>query len=121
MVVIENLDSLTKFDDDALATFYKYLASPSDEILLILTIPAIPKDHTLGNYLEKYTYIETIQSLEGDALTAYVKADFNKDGYQIEDKSIQVIIERSQNDLFAIHQEINKIKMFAYDEKNYLY
>lgn len=117
MVVIENIESLTRYDDQVLQVFYKYLEQPSDDIVLILTIPEIPKDHSLGSYLEKYTYIETIESLSGDALKAYIQTQFSQDGYQIEDKSIELIIERTQSDLFSIHQEINKIKMYAYDHK----
>src|SRR5690606_39800407 len=59
MVVIENLDGLTRYDDKVLSTFYKYLESPSSDIVLILTITELPKDHNLGSYLEKYTFIET--------------------------------------------------------------
>ncbi|NWH09920.1 DNA polymerase III subunit delta [Acholeplasma laidlawii] len=117
MVVIEHLDGLTRYDDKVLSTFYKYLESPSSDIVLILTITELPKDHNLGSYLEKYTFIETIQSLEGETLISYIRESFHKEGYQIEDKSIQLIIERTQNDLFSIHQEISKIKMYAYDEK----
>lgn len=117
MVVIENVDSLTRYDDDALSIFYKYLANPSSDIVLVLTTSKIPEDHTLGSYLEKYTYIETIDMLEGDALVSYIQKDFKKDDYQIEDKSVQLIIERTQSNLFGIHQEINKIKMYSIDHK----
>jgi|SRR5690554_1348246 len=117
MVVIEHVESLTRYDEKLLSTFFKYLEHPSDDIILVLTIPEIPKDHTLGRYLEKYAYIETIASLEGDALINYIESLFKKDGYQIEKRSIEVIIERTQSDLFGIHQEINKIKMYAYEEK----
>src|SRR5690554_2777299 len=117
MIVVEHVGSLTRYEDRILEDLYRYLEKPSDDIILILTASEIPKGHTLGTYLENHTYIETIQNLDEKSLIAYVQNLFDQDAYQIEEKTVRLIIERSNSDLYLIHQEINKIKMYAFDEK----
>lgn len=117
MIVVEHVESLTRYDERILEDLYRYFKNPSDDIILILTASDIPKGHSLGTYLENHAYIENIQDLDEKSLIAYVQKLFEQDAYQIEEKTIRLIIERSSNDLYLIHQEIKKIKMYALDEK----
>lgn len=117
MIIVENIDSFVRYDKEQLSPFIKYLEKPSDDVILILSAQEIPKNHSLGDALSKYAFIETIKSLELSSLPIYIHKIFSKDEYKIDGRTIEALIERTGNDLFLIHQEIEKLKTFAYDKK----
>ncbi len=117
MIVVENIDSFVRYEKDQLMPLIKYLEKPSSDVILILSAQEIPKNHSLGDALSKYTFIETIKSLELSSLPIYVHKLFSKDGYKIDGRTIEALIERTGNDLFLLHQEAEKLKTYAYDEK----
>lgn len=118
MVIIEHVDALTRYDDYQLEPFYKYLESPSEDIKLIMTMNEVPKAHQLSQYLEKYAFIETIKSLEGSALPIYLNKVIEKDGYKMDGRAIELLIDRTSGDLFLCFQEIEKLKAYKVDEKH---
>lgn len=117
MIVVENIDSFVRYEKDQLMPLIKYLEKPSSDVILILSAQEIPKNHSLGDALSKYAFIETIKSLELSSLPIYVHKLFSKDGYKIDGRTIEALIERTGNDLFLLHQEVEKLKTYAYDEK----
>ncbi|WP_162146794.1 DNA polymerase III subunit delta [Acholeplasma granularum] len=118
MVIIENVDSLNRFDENQLTIFLKYLEKPSDDIVLILSAITLPKNHVIETYLSKYAFIETIDQLEGKALEQYILNKFTEEGYYIEHDAIVTLLERTQNDLFLLNQEAQKIKTYALEDKS---
>ena len=117
MVVIEHVDALASYDDKALKQFRSYLENPSSEILLVMYVTTLPERSSFTDLLEKYTFIERIKPIEGSLLPIHIKKIFDEDGYKIDGRTIQAIIDRTGNNLYLIEQEISKLKAYAYDLK----
>ncbi len=117
MIIVENIDGFTRYDQEQLEPLIKYLEKPSQDVIIIFSAETLPKDHLLSSVLEKYAYIENVKSLEGSALPIYVKKAFDEDGYIIDGRTVQILIDRAGTDMFSLHQEIDKLKAFAVDSK----
>lgn len=117
MIIVENIDGFARYEEEQLEPLIKYLEKPSQDVILIFSAPSLPKDHILSDVLTKYAYIENVKSLEGSALPIYIKKVFDADGYTIDGRTIQLLIDRAGIDMFLLHQEINKLKTYAFDSK----
>src|SRR5690606_19652817 len=105
------------YDDQQLKPLINYFIKPSADVILILTSQKLPPDHIIEATLTKYAYVENIQNLKANALPSYVKDIFTEDGYKIEPKAIDEMISRVGEDLFLLHQEINKLKIYQVHDK----
>src|SRR5690606_6072356 len=121
MVIIENVDALSQYDMKELKDFQKYLENPSSEIILIMYVTKLPERSSFTDLLEKYTFIEQIKPIEGSLLPIHIKKIFDEDGYKIDGRTIQAIIDRTGNNLYLIEQEIEKLKAYAHDTKEISY
>ena len=121
MVIIENVDALSQYDMKELKDFQKYLENPSSEIILIMYVTKLPERSAFTDLLEKYTFIEQIKPIEGSLLPIHIKKIFDEDGYKIDGRTIQAIIDRTGNNLYLIEQEIEKLKAYAHDTKEISY
>lgn len=117
MIILENIEAFYRYDDQQLKPLINYFMKPSNEIILILTSQKLPPDHIIESTLMKYAYVENIQNLKASALPLYIKEIFNEDGYSIEAKAIEELINRVGEDLFLLHQEINKLKIYQVYDK----
>jgi DNA polymerase-3 subunit delta len=117
MIIIENIDSFNRYEDSLIKSFISYLQKPSDDIILVLSAQKLNQSTSLDEALMKYTYIENIEDLKGSALPLYIKQIFTDDGYKIDSKSIEEIINRVGEDLFLLHQEIEKLKVYQIYDK----
>ncbi len=117
MIILENIEAFYRYDDQQLKPLINYFMKPSNEIILILTSQKLPADHIIESTLMKYAYVENIHNLKASALPLYIKEIFNEDGYTIEAKAVEELINRVGEDLFLLHQEINKLKIYQVYDK----
>lgn len=117
MVILENIEAFYRYDDQQLKPLINYFMKPSNDVILILTSQKLPPDHIIESTLMKYAYVENIQNLKASALPIYIKDIFAEDGYSIESKAVDELINRVGEDLFLLHQEINKLKIYQVYDK----
>ncbi|CCV64285.1 DNA polymerase III, delta subunit (HolA), fragment [Alteracholeplasma palmae J233] len=67
--------------------------------------------------LKKYTYIDTVETLEKEQYPEYIKRVLKNEGFIIDDIAANELSIRVDYDLYALDLEINKLKLYSYDTK----
>ena len=89
----------------------------SDTITIIITEEELDKKVLIKSILLKKATVVNVANITGDDLNTWVKNDFNKDGYNIEDSAVLELIERTEGDIMTLNNEIEKIKLYQTDKE----
>lgn len=103
---------------DDLTPLIQYFKNPKEDTTLIFIIDK-PINETLeiSKEAKKYIRFEGIEVMKKDEYEPYIKSYFNSKGYKIEDDAIKELLERVNFQLHLMHKEIEKLELFAYDNK----
>lgn len=100
-----------KFETDEIEHLVKYIENPSNEVLLIL---CTKKMDTRLKITKELTKIVTVIKEETN-INEYIKQQLID--YDICFKAKQVLIDYTNEDINAVFQECNKLKMYKLDDK----
>lgn len=123
-IFIKNISILFKNKNIDLVFFTNYWVKPRDDIIIYL-VETKENDFPLNiiQKLKNFFYIEKKKILQGKNLFHYIKNIFNKEYFNIKNEIIFFLIKKTKNNLFLLHEMINKIKTYhlpdkkIYDEK----
>lgn len=119
VVLVSGILELYNLDEYQQNKFINYLEKPNPETILIMYTSQIKDgDEALTKAFNLYTKLIKVSELKTEDLPEVIKKAFSDDDYQIDPKAITELIERTNADYPAIEQEINKLKLYAYDNKH---
>lgn len=103
---------------DDLTPLIQYFKNPKNDTTVIFIIDK-PINDTLeiSKEAKKYVRFESIQVMKKDEYEPYIKNYFASKGYKIEDEAVKEILERVNYQLHLMHAEIEKLELFAFDNK----
>ncbi|WP_162164011.1 DNA polymerase III subunit delta [Acholeplasma hippikon] len=117
MVIVNHAEHLNKYAKEDLKDLIKYIENPSEDIVLVFAAKAMDETHAIYDALSKHAYIDQIKSFDSTQLPKYIEEQFLMDGYTIDKDAILELAIRTQNELYHLHQEIEKLKLFTIEEK----
>lgn len=103
---------------DDLSPLIQYFKNPKEDTTVIFIINK-PINETLevSKEAKKYVRFEGIKAMKKDEYEPYIKNYFSSKGYKIEDGAVKELLERVNYELHLMHAEIEKLELFAYDDK----
>lgn len=117
MIIVNHLESFTRYSIDELKELIKYIQNPSEDTILVFSASEFNETNPLYDVIEKHAYIDQIKSVDAQQLPKYIEEQFKMDGYHVDSDAILELTLRTQNELYALHQEIEKLKLYTIDEK----
>ncbi len=118
VIIVKNLSHALKSSDYIMDEWIKYINKPNEDVILFLLMDElIDKNIPLGKALFDNGYLEEIKTLKRDDYPNYVKTMVAKFSYEIEDEAVLELIDRTNNDLSLINQELDKLVLFSYETK----
>lgn len=119
IVIVKNLDNVLKDDEYLINEWINYLSKPNDDVILLIVLDElIDQKLPLGKALLNYAFIEEVKVLGKDDYPNYVAKMAKKYNYKIDEDAILELVERTNNDLTMISQELEKLVLFNYDTKH---
>lgn len=121
--VIEELNTFNLFGDKKLVIvkntnkiedeiFINYLSNPSDNILVLTSEEELDKRKKVNKKILEVSNIINTKDID---LSKYIKEELKE--YKIDIKDINLIKERCNNNFFKISNELDKLKLLKYEEK----
>lgn len=118
VIIVKNLSHALKSDQYLIDEWIKYINKPNDDIILFIILDElIDTNLPLGKAIFNMARIEEIKGLNKDDYPSYVSKMVEKYNYKITDDAIVELIDRTNNDLLLISQELEKLVLFTYDTK----
>ena len=112
VIIISHIESLPSDNTDKdIEHFFKYFKDPLDSILLFVTARKLNNTKKITKELRKNL---EIVSVSVDA-TSFVKDEL--EGYQLESGVVKKLVMDSLEDISRLHQECEKLKLYASDTK----
>lgn len=119
IIVVKNLNYVLKENEVITEQWVKYLTKPNvDVVLLIILDEMIDNKTPIGKAIFNNAIIEQVKELPKDDYPEYVNTMVNKYNYKISKKATHELLERTNNDLLLISQELEKLMLFSYDSKS---
>jgi DNA polymerase-3 subunit delta len=119
LIIVYNSEFLSNKNSEGYEIVEKYLSNPNlnNHLIFILNKDKInDKNNIVSVIKDKYTVVE-FNKLKGFNLEKYVKSEFENENYKIDDDSIKNIISILNGDLNLIKNEIIKLKLYKFGEK----
>lgn len=118
VIIIRNFQEVEKADEYVLNRYLAYFEKPNPDVITVIMLSELLPDTTpLGKALFKYAYIEKVKDMDKKDYPEFVRNLFRKYNYTITDDAVEALLERTNLDFNAIHQEAEKLMLFAYDTK----
>ncbi|MFP4177973.1 MAG: DNA polymerase III subunit delta [Acholeplasmataceae bacterium] len=118
VVVIDNFDVITNEAKSTIAQWVEYFEKPNPDVTLILLMKQRMKKNTvLGKTLERIAHIEEVQELDHASFLSFTTKLFDKEGFRIDRRAAELLLERTNHDFDAIIQEAKKLMLFSADER----
>lgn len=108
--------SSSKLDDQAKKALHGYLENPSDDNLLLISSPKVEKAATNTKWfkqIEAHAFFVTIWPITAQQLPAWVRQRLQQKGLKADDQAIQVLCQRTEGNLLASAQEIDKLSILT--------
>ncbi len=108
--------SSAKLDSDAKNTLHTFLENPSEDNLLLISSPKVEKAATNTKWfkkIEQQAYFVQIWPINNQQLPAWVKQRFQNNGLQANEQAIQILCQRTEGNLLATAQEIDKLSLLS--------
>lgn len=119
VIVVRHLEIVLDATQGIINAWVKYFEKPNPDVVLILELDElIPTTNPIGDAISKYAYIEEIKDPKREEYPVLAKEIFDKEGYKITDAAIEVLLERTNYDFTLLHQEAEKLALYAVDEKS---
>lgn len=118
VVLLSSILELYKLNEYDQERFINYLAKPNPDTLLIMYSSQIKEgDEAITKAFKLHSKMIKLQDFDKKELPNVIRKSFSEDNYSINDNAINELIERTNADYQAIEQEITKLKLYAYDNK----
>ncbi|GLH60654.1 DNA polymerase III subunit delta [Paulownia witches'-broom phytoplasma] len=118
VVLVDHSEILFQKKPQEMAFLISYLQNPYNNLDLYFFAEKTTKASEVQKIWEKYCLCKTTNSLEQKDFFKYIMEVFQKDGFQIDTKAIQELVSKTNYNLYLLHQEITKIKLFQSNDKN---
>lgn len=118
VVLVDHSEILFKKKPQEIAFLISYLQNPYNNLDLYFFAEKKNKASEVQKIWEKYCLCKTINSLEKKDFFNYIMDIFQKDGFKIDNKTIQELLNKTNYNLYFLHQEITKIKLCQSNDKN---
>jgi DNA polymerase-3 subunit delta len=118
VVLIDHSEILFNKKAKEMTFLISYLQNPYNNLDLYFFAEKTNKVSEMQKNLEKYCICKTIKNLEKKKFFNYIMDVFQKDGFKIDTKAIKELINKTNYNLYFLHQEITKIKLCKYNDKN---
>ncbi|MFA5560438.1 MAG: DNA polymerase III subunit delta [Acholeplasmataceae bacterium] len=118
VIIVRSLELVAKAPEDLRVVWSQSLRKPNDDIYLVMIVSSLDLlDQELKKEVEKYAFIEKVEDMDDAKFIPYLRDLFNKDGYEVNDDALNILKERTKTDFQLMHQEIEKLKIYAYQSK----
>ena len=123
MVIISNPEFLksTYKNNSIVEKFIDYFKDEyQDTILVIISDNDLDYRIKINQVLKDKANIVKLESVTGDNLSNWITSSLSKDGYKIDESAVLELIERTDNDMMLISNELEKLKLY-HSDKNITY
>ncbi len=104
--------------DHNLEKLIKYINSPNPSSILILTVNnSLDERKKIVKELKNKATVYEYKKTDYNTLFAFIKNKLSKSGYQFHDETIKLFISRVGYDLIRVDNEIDKLMLYRYYEK----
>tara|TARA_R110000824_G_scaffold7892_4_gene35837 strand:- start:64877 stop:65899 length:1023 start_codon:yes stop_codon:yes gene_type:complete len=106
--------SSSRLDDQAKKALHAYLENPSEDNLLLISSPKVEKAASNTKWfkqIETHAYFVTVWPITAQQLPAWVRQRLQQKGLSADDQAIQVLCQRTEGNLLACAQEIDKLSI----------
>lgn len=118
IIIVDNFKELINMSEDILNDWVNYFKSPNPDVFLYIVLnDLISQEFLIGKTLMQYAKIIEIKDLSGSELSKYIINYLEAEKYSIENKALKELMLRTNNDLNLIMQELNKLKLYKYENK----
>lgn len=118
IIVVKNLNYVLKEQKHIIDQWVKYLKKPNEDVALFVVLDElIDNKLDLGKALFNNAYIEQVKELSKKDYPKYITKMVEKYGYKITSNATTELLERTDNNLLLISQELDKLMLFSYDSK----
>lgn len=101
-----------------LQSLIHYFQNPkTDTTLIFLLKKDVDSNFLISREAKKYIRFEVVDKMEEKDFYPYIKNYFAELKYQISDEAINELIDRVNYDFNSLYNEIEKLKLFAYDDR----
>lgn len=119
VVLLSSILQLHELESSLQEKFINYLKTPNPETVLIMYATQLSDSNDeISKALSLYSKMVKVKDPARKDLPQFIKNTFREEGYQIEEKAINELIERTNADYATIEQEITKLKLYAYERKD---
>ena len=119
IVIVKNLNNVLKEEEYLINEWINYLNKPNEDVILFIILEEMIDSETqLGKAIFNNAYIEEVKQLTKDDYPNYVNKMVKKYNYTIDEIATEELLERTNNDLTMISQELEKLVLFTYDTKH---
>jgi DNA polymerase-3 subunit delta len=115
LVIIENLPPSmgSKIDDKKVASLLRFLEDIPETSVIVFVNPKPDKRTKLYKKLLKIAEVDNFKLIQKDVLTKWVLQEIKQRGGKILPTATQHLIEKTGNNLWALHNEIDKLIAYA--------
>ncbi len=118
VVVIDNFDVVTNETEQTISQWTAYFKKPSPDVILILVLRQRMKKNTvIGKTLDQIAHVEEVKDLDHKSFLSFIGKLFEEEGFTIEKRAAELLLERTNHDFDAIVQESKKLMLFAADDR----
>ncbi len=117
LIIVNNSSFLS--DKDNIEILEKYLLNPNinNFLIFILNEEKINDKNNIIKIIREKCQLLEFNKIKGRELDKYIKNEFEKEDYAIDNESVRIIIELLSEDLSLIKNEIIKLKLYKIEEK----
>ena len=119
MVIITNPEFLkSSYKNNNIAErFIDYFENENlDTVLLICSETDLDYKIKINSTLKSIANIKKIASIEGNDLTSWITSRLSCNGYKIDTVAIEELIQRTDGDIMAINNELEKLMLYQIDK-----
>lgn len=104
--------------EDDLSQLIRYFQNPkSDTTLIFMLTKDVDSNTLVSREAKKYIRFEHLEALDKKDFPNYIKSYLEQFKYHIEEKAIQELLERVNFEFHQLFNELEKLRLFAYDSK----
>ena len=118
IVILSHIEAFDQLTEGEQRDWDKYFKNPNPDVVLMIDLDTtIEISKPLDELLHNYTYIEEIKDLDKEAYPSFIVKRLKEEDYSMSLKAIEMLLERTNYEFNLIEQELNKLRIYKYDEK----
>ncbi len=118
IVILSHIEAFDQLTESEQRDWDKYFKNPNPDVVLMIDLDTtLEISKQLDDLLHNYTYIEEIKDLEKEEYPSFIVKRLKEEDYFMSLKAIEMLLERTNYEFNLIEQELNKLKIYKFDEK----